>query len=97
MSDQEDSVPIAGPGTDQDITFDELQHFWDEIDKYINPAPPRQPGDIDYQDICRHYGRGDKNFGYDTMRRLAETGRYEMLKVWDAKSKHTVKVVRKII
>lgn len=98
MSDQEDSVPIAGPGTDQDITFDELQHFWDEIDAIIQPCPMRLPGDFGARELLEHFNRpveGNFKWAYERMDILVKTGGWGKMRVYDPALGRSVIVVRK--
>ena len=82
----------------EDITFEELQHFWDEIDNIIRPCPPRQSGDIGARELLEHYNLpADGNFkwAYERMDKLVATGNWEKLKVHDPKLNRGVVIVRR--
>lgn len=61
----------------------------------LTQPPRRQPGDITVQDYTRAAGCAETT-ALRRMAKLVETGQYETAKVYDAGSRHIVRVWRKV-
>lgn len=71
--------------------------IWDEIDECLHSTPERQPGDIDLSQMMEHFreagGACSSEYARKQMLKLAATGKWEYIVVYD----HTIKNTRSVI
>lgn len=79
----------------KELTNDQKDVMWAEIDECLEVIETRLPGDIDVNQMTEHFGKS-YDYARTQMLKLAATGKWHYIIVYDPVIKNRRNVLRKI-